>query len=284
MKKIVVILLLLIAQKSFAQNYFGGGEFGVSGGFANYFGDLNEEYGVHYVRPSFGCFFRRHLNPYISVRANFLLGHIGYKDEYNKNIYYKTRNLSFESNLVETSVQAEFNFFKFSTGDFEHRWTPFLTCGIGIFYYDPYAQLNGKNYQLRPFGTEGQFAGFDQRKYGKVAVCLPVGMGFKYWLRPGLNFGLEVVDRMTTTDYLDDVSGTYIGSNFFPTDPLNPNPASILQDPSILINPNNPLGRPGKQRGNSATKDQYMMVLFHLSFQVKVYKCPTYMNGDLLAY
>jgi hypothetical protein len=225
------------------------------------------------------------LNPYISVRANFLLGHIGYKDEFNTNVYYRKRNLSFESNIVEGSVQAEFNFFRFTTGDFEHRWTPFLTGGFGVFYYEPYSELNGRVYKLEPFGTEGQnLAGFEKRKYGKMAVCFPIGAGFKYWVRPGMNIGLEVVDRLTTTDYLDDVSATYVGSNFFPTSPSNPNPATILQDPSILLTPNDPLGRPGKQRGNSSTNDQYMMVLFHLSFQVKVYRCPNYLNGDLLPY
>ena len=79
------------------------------------------------------------------------------------------------------------------------------------------------------------------------------------------------------TDYIDDVSNTYVGANKFSSDPQNPNPASILQDRSVEIS-NDPLGREGKQRGNNSTKDQYMLFQINLSFQLKTYKCPAYLR------
>ena len=42
------------------------------------------------------------------------------------------------------------------------------------------------------------------------------------------------------------------------------------------------LGRAGKQRGNSASKDQYLMFTFSISFQLKTYKCPTYLKQGYL--
>lgn len=276
-----LLVLLFTVTKIDAQNYYSGSEYGISFGGSQYFGDLNDEYGFRFIRPAVGGFARYHLNPFIALKAAVNYTHVGYYDKYSSNVYNQKRNLSFQSNIFEAVVQAEFNFFRFSTGEIGNRWTPYLTGGVGVFYYDPWAELNGKKYNLRKLGTEGQHAGFDERKYNSFAMCFPVGVGFKYWLRPGLNIGFEIADRITTTDYLDDVSTTYVGSNYFPNDPQVQNPAYFLQDRSLEVTPSDPLGRAGKQRGNSSTNDQYLMFVFNLSFQLKVYKCPAYMNRGI---
>ncbi len=280
----VSLTLFISCISAKAQNYYSAAEFGASVGASQYFGDLNDEYGLKYVRPALGGFARYHLNPYISVRGNLLYTHVGYADKYSSNPYNRKRNLSFQSNVYEGSIQAEFNFFRYHTGETKSRFTPYLTGGIGVFYYNPFAIYEDKKYSLRQLGTEGQHAGIGGRNYSKFSMCFPVGAGFKYWLRPGINLGVEIANRLTLTDYLDDVSTSYVGSDKFPTDPKNPNPAYVLQDRSVEIDSNNPLGRSGKQRGNSSTKDQYMMVLINLSFQLKVYKCPAYMNNVLEYY
>ncbi|MCD6064179.1 MAG: hypothetical protein K0R82_2090, partial [Flavipsychrobacter sp.] len=113
--------------------------------------------------------------------------------------------------------------------------------------------------------------------YGNFAICFPMGAGIKYWIRPGLNFGVEVANRLTLTDYIDDVSKTYVGVDKFPSDPQNPSPGAALQDRSVEVT-DVPLGRPGKQRGNTQSRDQYMFLQFNLSFQLKTYKCPAYLR------
>jgi hypothetical protein len=282
MRKIVafalITLSLVSSQGLKAQNFYSWAEYGVSAGASQYFGDLNDHYGFKYVRPALGIFSRLHVNPYIAVRGSVNYTKVGYDDKFSDNIYNKKRNLNFRSDILEAAVQAEFNFVRFSTGELGSRFTPYLTGGIGVFYFNPYTIYNDHRYYLRPLGTEGQNAGFDKRRYHKFAMSFPIGAGFKYWIRPGLNFGFEIADHLTTTDYMDDVSTEYIGSQFFPTDPQNPNPAFVLQDRSVEINAADPLGREGKQRGNSSTKDQFMTFLVHLSFQLKVYKCPGYLT------
>lgn len=273
--------LSLFSIKGLAQTYYGGSEYGVSVGASQYFGDLNDEYGLKFIRPAVGIFGRLHMNPFISLKGVVNYTRVGYRDEFSSNPYNVKRNLNFQSDIFEAAIQAEFNFFRFSTGEIGNRWTPYITGGVGVFYYDPFTTFNDRRYNLRALGTEGQTAGFDDRKYSKFSMCFPVGVGFKYWLRPGLNVGFEIADRLTLTDYVDDVSTTYVGSDKFPTDPLTPNPAYVLQDRSIEIDESNPLGRAGKQRGNSSTRDQYMMFLFHVSFQLKVYKCPAYINRGI---
>lgn len=283
---ISVLLLLLTAGRSSAQLFFAGTEYGISFGGSQYFGDLNDKYGFKWIRPAGGVFLRHHFNPYISVRGNLSYTKIGYADRLSDNIWNKTRNLDFESDIFEFAVQSEFNFTKFATGEENMRFTPYLTGGIGVFYYNPYTHLDGKKYYLRKMGTEGQnFEGYENRKYNSFSMCFPIGAGFKYWIRPGFNLGFEIADRLTFTDYLDDVSRTYVGADNFPSNnPDYPNPATRLQDRSVASPVNNPnaLGRTGKQRGNSQTSDQYMYGIITLSFQLKVYRCPGYLQEHIL--
>jgi hypothetical protein len=281
----VLTLLTTIAignQSAMAQLFYSGTEYGITGGGSQYFGDLNDKYGFKFIRPAAGAFLRFHLSPYISVRTSLTATQIGYEDKFNDNDFYRARNLSFKSNIVEASVQSEFNFTRFETGDPAHRFTPYLTGGVGVFYYNPVAEFEGKTYALRPLGTEGQNLGnHDERKYHSVAVCFPVGAGFKYWLKPGFNLGFEIADRLTLTDYLDDVSTSYVGADKFYNEPTQPNPAYYLQDRSTEVS-GAALGRDGKQRGNSQTRDQYMYFVINLSFQLKVYRCPGYLKEGSL--
>lgn len=91
----------------------------------------------------------------------------------------------------------------------------------------------------------------------------------------------EIADRLTLTDYMDDVSTSYVGSDKFPSSPDFPNPAHDLQDRSREVS-SIELGRAGKQRGNSQTRDQYMYAIFTLSFQFKVYRCPAYLQDGVM--
>jgi hypothetical protein len=276
-------LFCVLTGPASAQLFYSGTEYGITIGASQYFGDLNDNYGLKYLRPVGGAFLRWHLTPYISVRGSLAYTKIGYSDKLSDNAFYKTRNLDFESDIMEFSIQSEFNFARFATGQDGKRITPYLTGGIGVFYYNPYTEWQGKRYYLRKLGTEGQnLPGYENRKYGTFSVCFPVGLGFKYWIRPGFNVGLEIADRLTFTDYLDDVSKSYVGASSFPeNNPDYPNPALHLQDRSSEVSPV-PLGREGKQRGNSQTTDQYLFGIINFSFQLRVYRCPRYQEEELL--
>ena len=274
---------MFVSGNAKAQSFFLGEEYGFAIGGSQYFGDLNDNYGFKYVRPTGGFFARIHLNPYMAVRFTANYAKVGYDDKYSTNPYNKQRNLNFRSDIGELSFQTEFNFFRFTTGELKSRFTPYLTGGIGVFYYNPYTFIDGRRYNLREVGTEGQFVGYAGRQYNNFSVCFPIGMGLKYWVAPGVNIGCEIAHRLTLTDYLDDVSTTYIDPKKFDSDPNNPSPAFILHDRSKEIG-GTELGRDGKQRGNSATKDQYMMIVFNLSFQFKTYKCPNYLKGGYYMY
>jgi Domain of unknown function (DUF6089) len=285
MRKIALVLLTMLglSGQAGAQTFYNTTEYGIMLGGSQYFGDINDQQGFKFVRPAGGFFIRKLVNPFIAVKGLVVYTRVGYNDKLSSNVFNKTRNLNFQSDILELSAQMEFNFFRFFTGELNSRFTPYLTGGVGAFYYNPYTYLNGRRYNLRSLGTEGQLLGYEDRKYTNISVCFPVGAGIKYWVRPGINFGVEIANRLTLTDYMDDVSTTYVGSNLFPTDPLVPNPAHTLQDRSTEIS-NVPLGRAGKQRGNANSKDQYLMFMLTLSIQLKSYKCPSYLKEGYYMY
>jgi hypothetical protein len=278
----IVIVTVLVANATaqrFAMrhDYVQQGEFGFTAGAAHYFGDLNTRAAVNRPKPAVGAFFRKQFGNYIGLRVGAHFAQLGYSDIYSKNEYQKTRNLSFNSNIWEVALQGDFNFFRFVPGDPNYLFTPYVTVGVGIFTYDPYAYLNGEKEFLRYLGTEGQTLGYmGRRQYNTMAFCFPVGAGIKYNLSEKVNVSFEVSHRFTTTDYLDDVSTTYIGAGRFGTLPNgNPTTAALLQDRSYELDPNNVIGVEGRQRGWSKQRDQYMFAEVGISFNISSYRCPS---------
>lgn len=257
------------------------GEFGVSAGAAHYFGDINTRAALNRPKLAAGIFFRKQFNNYVGVRVAAHFAQLGYSDIYNtKNEYQRRRNLSFNTNIWELAVMGDFNFFKFVPGDPYYRFTPYVTLGVGFFSYDPYTYYQGQKVFLRPLGTEGQgYAEYPDRKpYGTMALCVPFGVGVKYALTDRINVGFEVIHRFTNTDYLDDVSKTFVNPSIYPDNPTDGSPsiAELLNDRSYETG--DPIGfvnGTGRQRGYPKQKDQYIMAEFTVSFNLTSYRCPT---------
>jgi hypothetical protein len=253
------------------------GEFGVGIGAGHYFGDLNTR--AHLNRPKMAAtaFFRKNFGNYIAVRAGASFAQLGYSDIYNThNSYMTSRNLSFNSNVWELALQGDFNFFRFMPGEPGYNFTPYITFGIGVFNYDPFALLNGDKYFLRPLNTEGQGNSLypDRKPYSSMAFSIPFGAGLKYSINETVNIGFEIVHRVTGTDYLDDVSTTYVNPAVFPPLPDgSSSPAFLLHDRSYELG--EPIGTPGRQRGNSRQKDQFATAMFYVTFNLQSYKCPS---------
>jgi hypothetical protein len=132
------------------------------------------------------------------------------------------RNLNFESSISEFSLLAEVHplFIFFNWEESENgppRYSPYLLGGIGYFSFNPQANLDGKLVDLQPLSTEGQ--GFkeypDRPVYKLKQFNFPIGLGFKYELSDMLNLRAEFVYRILNTDYLDDVSTSYIDPTAF---------------------------------------------------------------------
>jgi hypothetical protein len=283
MKKVFVVVAialsgLLLPGRSASQNSIvQEGEFGIGLGAAHYFGDLNTRAKFNRPKMAATVFFRKNFSNYISGRIAASFARLGYSDIYNKdNEYMYRRNLSFNSNVWELALQGDFNFFRFMPGEPGFNMTPYITFGVGAFSYDPFAYLEKEKIFLRPLGTEGQGSAQypDRKQYSTMGISIPFGAGIKYSLNERLNIGFEILHRYTNTDYLDDVSKTYVDPSIFPGNPDgSPSEAYRLHDRSGEIG--EPIGIPGRQRGNSKQKDQFITAMFHLTFNLQSYKCPT---------
>jgi len=276
---LIIICLLTIGNQANAQDAIvQEGEFGVGVGAAHYFGDLNTRGQLNRPKLAATVFFRKNFSNYVSGRIGASFARLGYSDVYNsKNEYMRRRNLSFNSNVWELTLQGDFNFFRFLPGEPGYNFTPYVTLGVGVFSYDPFAYLNGEKIFLRSLGTEGQGSSLypDRKQYSSMAISVPLGVGVKYALNERINIGFEILHRFTNTDYLDDVSKTYVDPSIFPNNPSDGSPsvAYLLSDRSYELGDR--IGIPGRQRGNSRQKDQFVTAMFHLTFNLQSYRCPT---------
>lgn len=275
MKKFFISLLIPVAfcSNASAQNEtIVEGEYGVTVGAAHYFGDINNRAAINRPKIAIGAFYRKQFGNYTSLRINAHFAQLGYSDQYSQNDFQRRRNLSFNTNIFEFALRGDFNFFKFIPTDFNHSFTPYATLGVGIFSYDPYAYYNGDKVYLRSLNTEGETFYQGRKAYSPMAVCIPIGFGVKYAVTDKINISFEVSHRFTTTDYLDDVSKTYIGIDKF-SSPGTPPIAAILQDRSFETG--TPIGNEGRQRGFSKQKDQYAIAEIGVSFNIMSYRCPS---------
>ncbi len=253
------------------------GEFGFGLGAGHYFGDLNTRARLNRPKMAATAFFRKNFGNYVAARLGVTYARLGYSDKFNThNEYMYSRNLSFNSNVWEVTLQGDFNFFRFMPGEPQYNFTPYITFGAGVFSYDPFAYLNGEKVMLRPLNTEGQGNSFypDRQPYSPMGISFPIGGGIKYSFNERVNVGFEILYRLTNTDYLDDVSKTYVDPAVFPTNPDgSPSVAYLLHDRSYELG--EPIGTPGRQRGLSGQKDHFVTGMFYLTFNLQSYRCPT---------
>ena len=277
MKKLVLFLIIIFAfiDHGYSQmnEFVQEGEFGITAGVAHYFGDLNNRGHINRPKIALGGFVRKQFGNYSSVRLSGHFAKLGYSDIYSNNEYDLRRNLSFNTNIFEIALQGDFNFFKFNPSDPNYAFTPYATIGVGFFNYNPYAYYKNQKVYLRPLHTEGETFYKGRKEYGSMAMCFPIGFGVKYAINDKVNISFEITHRFTTTDYIDDVSTTYVGADKFPSTGGNKSLAGIMQDRSFEVG--TPIGIEGRQRGFSKQKDQYTIAEFGISFNIISYRCPT---------
>lgn len=169
----------------------------------------------------------------------------------------KIRNLSFKSNIYEVSFSVEFRPLSLIKQE-ENKWLaePYITAGVGGFYFNPQTLYNDTWVDLKPLHTEGE--GFPEYKgvsnYQLFQANIPVGIGVRYNVSSRLNIGLEYLHRILFTDYLDDVSS----KKFIKSAAFDKNLSSAYAaDAKALYNRStNP--RISVRRGNPNNNDTYM--------------------------
>ena len=218
--------------------------------------------------------YRYKLSASTALNTSISYGQVSGNDNLTTEFFRNYRNLSFKSDIWELDTHFEFSFIKDQVG---HRYrlkgvrgqrgfelAMYGFAGIGVFYFDPKAEYEGKWVKLRPLGTEGQGLVATRSTYANIQFAFPIGIGFKYTLDRRWGIGLEYGLRYTFTDYIDDVSKTYYDNNLLSAkDPL----AGALADRSD--GSYSYITAPGAQRGDPRHTDAYMFAIFNINYKLR---------------
>jgi hypothetical protein len=254
-------------------------DMGVFVGASSYNGDLTySPYQVKDYHLSGGVYFRLPISPRIAFRAGFNYGTISGADSLAKgNSWRLGRNLSFKSPIYDIHLYGEYAPIRFYHGRYNY-FAPYLLVGLAYFHFNPMAKYRGDWYDLQPLGTEGQgLVQYPARHPYKLnGVSTPLGIGIRYKARSGITVGLEIVYNKTYTDYLDDVSSTYVAQEdiLYGNGP-NRTVAAALADrgPEVGKAPR----QPGVQRANDSKTDAYVFTGFTIGYSfTKHQKCFTF--------
>ena len=266
MKSILRILLILCLPALSKAQYL---EAGILVGGANYLGDLSNNSSTVYLgetKLAYGAFARYNITDFWTVRLGLNSAKIEGQDANIKNdAFLRDRNLSFRTNITEVALTGVYNILGFQPNGLYSPFSPYVFAGAAFTRFTPKTRYQGNWVNLQPLGTEGQgMAGFGST-YNKFTVSIPFGVGVKYALTDKLNLGLEIGARRTFTDYLDDVSGTYVT---YP-DLLagNGDLAATLGNRTGELKGGEPvIVDTGTQRGDNASVDWYFILGVTVSY------------------
>ncbi len=263
MKRLIFLLSALFATQLFAQPL----RLHIGGGFANYNGDLQAKRftlkQAHGLVSAGGTF---NLSDKIALRSDYSFTKLEADDKNSSNLGIRSRNLNFKTLIQELTLMGEYDLFDLS----EKKWSPYVFAGIGVFKFSPYTTdtLNRKVF-LREIGTEGQgLPEFPDRKvYKKTQLNIPLGGGVKYALSDDVHLSVEMSVRKLFTDYLDDVSTTYVDQNVLVAGRGQAAVDYAFRGDELKTDPQvYPAG--GAQRGGSKNKDLYYFGQVKISFRM----------------
>jgi hypothetical protein len=270
-------------------------------GLSNYLGDIGANSSLsdqflknnHFTNQTFmyGISLTKNWREPVGLRFSYHAGKVAgsdsdvpYKDPNDVSYDIYKRNLDFTTKLSEWSAMIEIYPFKIlnrKKGLFQSALQPYGLLGIGRFTFNPqgsYYDEISQDYvlvDLAPLKTEGQgmLEYADRKPYQLTQTNIPFGVGINYLLGAKTSMSFEFVGRKLFTDYLDDVSTTYIDPsvyrNYFSGEDLEI--AQSMTNKSAIIDPNQPYGV-GGQRGNSKNNDFYYSFNIKLNIQINKVK------------
>lgn len=197
----IIVLSLGLLTPMLSQN---DAEFGLALGITNYHGDLAEN-NVELSSTSYGLgiLYRKPFHSKIAFRGNLLIGLISGTDEVADAEDKAIRNLSFKSNIFETSAIFEFYPFKQEVDqnlinkEFRPQLNPYFFAGVGLTVAQSSIDMRASGTLDKLPGTEGTNA----------MLSVPFGGGFRFDFAKNLSLSLEGSLRYTNSDYLDGFAG-----------------------------------------------------------------------------
>lgn len=296
---VLIVVLALTTLRSSSQSITTGNgkiELGLGIGPLVFLGDLGGNYGTgkRFIKdvnfPTInwakGLFVSIHPTEWVGFRFAVNQGRLeGYdsliRDNGGGEKYRKQRNLQFRSPLWEVYGAIEVYptvFIERYDGLFG-KIRPYGVLGFGAFKFNPqgrYYNPNGTStwVDLKPLHLEGQgMAEYPDRKEYKLSSWeIPMGVGVKYYIKENFFVGMEIMHRKSFTDYVDDVSTTYIDNSLF-ANYLTPEQAAMANQLYFRegFTPGGSVSRippDGEQRGNPKQNDSFFSTIFRLGWRL----------------
>ena len=236
---------------------------------------------------------------YFAVRTNFSYALLSGKDAASGHFSRLSRNLSFRSSVFELSGQLEYYFISEKASP-RHAFTSlkgtrnisaYLFLGFGGIYFNPKAKDDGGSWvKLHDIGTEGQLTpNFEYpnpfyhpendpvetlttpEQYKRVAIAVSMGIGMKYNINRQWAVGLELSNRYTSTDYIDDVHDRYFNYADFggTNNPISDRHLSVDYESHTVGEPASQYNSGKSMRGNPDYNDAYILALVTLYVRLK---------------
>jgi len=257
MRKLLLLSMLCpvvaISQQRFHVTLFGG--------LSNYAGDLQDhKFTLQQSNFAFGAGIKYDFTPNIALRLAYNHGTIGGDDKKSSDPLLKDRNLSFTSRINEGSLLVEYTVLNME----DHTISPFIYSGLTVFHFNPYAYDSvGNKVFLKPLSTEGQGFVDGRKPYSLTQFAIPVGIGLKFRINENTVLAYELSARKTFTDYLDDVSTTYV-DQFTLAQARGTKAVDMAFRSDELKNGNTTYPDDGSVRGGPKYKDWYYFTGFTL--------------------
>ena len=252
-------------------------DYGFRLGAANYLGEMGGDADsrkpflfdlkLSQTRWAGGGFFRYKLTNMFSANGGVNYLRIQGSDKLSSNLGRVGRNLNFKNDIIEVYARGEIYPYILSfndiggTGRYRFNLKVFLFAGVAGVYHNPKGQLGSNWYALRPLTTEG-------KKYSPFTVAIPMGGGIHLTYRRIHRFGMEMNYRTTFTDYLDDVSDTYVDPSLLPSQLAVDLANKTLEVPKE-DRPQESNYYPGLKRGDPTHNDAYFFASFTYSYVLK---------------
>jgi hypothetical protein len=232
------------------------------GGFANYQGDLQaRRFTLDQSHPAFGAGILYEISEKLYGRANITVGKISGDDK--KDGRNAARNLSFSTPVTDIHLGLQY----YVLNPYLHSLAPYVFAGISHFNFNPSAiDSFGNKVYLQPLSTEGQGFYQDRKKYSLGQFSIPFGGGVTFSLSEKIRVGVEIGLRKTNTDYLDDVSTTYVDQALLLTN--RGAQAVSLAYRGDELKSGAPYPADGAQRGSAKSKDWYYFSGLNLSIRL----------------
>ena len=195
--KLTLLLILCFSGMVKSQNM----DIGILAGGSYYYGDVVNSLDVKSIGPSFGGFIRYRLGQRLALRAFAGYARVQGDDANSTSDWQIARNWNFQSTIIEGSLIAEFNLKadRNKGRRFVNPLIPYIFGGIGFFTFDPKTNVNGTFISTAPLKLSGI-------SYSTSAICVPIGLGFRYYMSKRFQLGFELGARYTTTSYIDDIA------------------------------------------------------------------------------